>query len=355
MKLRLQRMKLTFRKSVEEIEFSPQVTFIHGPVSTGKSTIARLIDFCFAGDIETTPALRQEFVSATLALRVGSSEVEIERAATDASSARVTWTNEVESQTVIAPFTAAEEPIVGQTVFNFSDLVFHLSGCEPIWVRRSKRDPDSPLVRMSFRDLFWYCYLQQDILDSSFFRLEDTFKRNKSIDAMRFVVGLHSDRMNELERDIAETRDKIRVGRDSAEQIRGFLRKFGFGTESDIQVKVTKNEDLLALAIGTRDEIESDQLNRTHALEPMRRDLRELNSRIADEETASEELSDRIGRNQRVLSELVTQKTKSSKKDVASRVLAGVEFENCPQCGSCLLYTSPSPRDKRQSRMPSSA
>ena len=24
-------------------------------------------------------------------------------------------------------------------------------------------------------------------------------------------------------------------------------------------------------------------------------------------------------------------------------------------CGSCLLYTSPSPRDKRQSRMPSSA
>ena len=27
----------------------------------------------------------------------------------------------------------------------------------------------------------------------------------------------------------------------------------------------------------------------------------------------------------------------------------------CPETSSCLLYTSPSPRDKRQSRMPSSA
>ena len=28
---------------------------------------------------------------------------------------------------------------------------------------------------------------------------------------------------------------------------------------------------------------------------------------------------------------------------------------HCDECGTCLLYTSPSPRDKRQSRMPSSA
>ena len=27
----------------------------------------------------------------------------------------------------------------------------------------------------------------------------------------------------------------------------------------------------------------------------------------------------------------------------------------CDECKDCLLYTSPSPRDKRQSRMPSSA
>ena len=36
-------------------------------------------------------------------------------------------------------------------------------------------------------------------------------------------------------------------------------------------------------------------------------------------------------------------------------VLAGGDLLAGAQTGTCLLYTSPSPRDKRQSRMPSSA
>ena len=35
--------------------------------------------------------------------------------------------------------------------------------------------------------------------------------------------------------------------------------------------------------------------------------------------------------------------------------VAGVVIGEVMACGPCLLYTSPSPRDKRQSRMPSSA
>ena len=38
-----------------------------------------------------------------------------------------------------------------------------------------------------------------------------------------------------------------------------------------------------------------------------------------------------------------------------SAPLALVEIDCCVWCVDCLLYTSPSPRDKRQSRMPSSA
>jgi hypothetical protein len=32
----------------------------------------------------------------------------------------------------------------------------------------------SQLVRLSIHDMFWYCYLDQDSMDSSFFRLEDS-------------------------------------------------------------------------------------------------------------------------------------------------------------------------------------
>ena len=33
----------------------------------------------------------------------------------------------------------------------------------------------------------------------------------------------------------------------------------------------------------------------------------------------------------------------------------GLQFERVPMSGACLLYTSPSPRDRTRSRMPSSA
>ena len=44
-------------------------------------------------------------------------------------------------------------------------------------------------------------------------------------------------------------------------------------------------------------------------------------------------------------------------KNIISSIIkkAKVENENIIEIGPCLLYTSPSPRDKRQSRMPSSA
>ena len=39
----------------------------------------------------------------------------------------------------------------------------------------------------------------------------------------------------------------------------------------------------------------------------------------------------------------------------AAAALGNLVRNSAALCGDCLLYTSPSPRDKRQSRMPSSA
>ena len=50
-----------------------------------------------------------------------------------------------------------------------------------------------------------------------------------------------------------------------------------------------------------------------------------------------------------------TKKYFRSTKSGAGMTKAGVARYRRENPGSCLLYTSPSPRDKRQSRMPSSA
>ncbi len=57
MKIKFQKLVLLCKKSEEVIDFSRQITYFHGQISAGKSSIVRLIDYCLGGDLEKTPAL----------------------------------------------------------------------------------------------------------------------------------------------------------------------------------------------------------------------------------------------------------------------------------------------------------
>ncbi|MGH9957089.1 MAG: hypothetical protein ACREBC_08160, partial [Pyrinomonadaceae bacterium] len=133
-------------------------------------------------------------------------------------------------------------------VYNLSDLVFHLCGVSPIKVRQRSRDPDSPLIRLSIRDIWWYCYLDQTHLDSSFFRLEDPYSGRKSQDAMRFFTGLHSERLSQLETELMRTIDEQRTKRAAVQQIRSFMTRFDLGSELDMVGQLQAAERELAEA-----------------------------------------------------------------------------------------------------------
>ena len=48
---RLRRMALQFRQSREEIDLDHHVVIFHGKISSGKSTIAKMIDACLGGKL----------------------------------------------------------------------------------------------------------------------------------------------------------------------------------------------------------------------------------------------------------------------------------------------------------------
>jgi len=223
MKIQLRHLVLRTRETIEQIAFSEVVTFLHGPVGTGKSTVARLVDYCLGGDLERTPAIQAEFVAVELALILGDYECSIERAAGDTQRVRITWSGPGgDIGSVNAPLTPQAEPLLDAEVYNLSDLVFHLCGVAPIKIRQRSRDANSPLIRLSFRDIWRYCYLDQANLDSSFFRFEDPFRGRKSQDAMRFFTGLHSERLSQLEAELMSTIDEQRAKRGAVPLLSGY-------------------------------------------------------------------------------------------------------------------------------------
>lgn len=335
MKMQLRHLLVHTRRSVEQIQFSEVVTFIHGPVSTGKSTVARLVDYCLGGTLERTPAIQQEFVAAELSIKLGNYDCRIERSADDTHSVRVTWSgpdNDIGS--VNAPFNAQAEPLVDAVVYNLSDLIFHLCGVTPIKVRQRSRDPDSPLIRLSIRDIWRYCYLDQMHLDSSFFRLEDPFRGRKSQDAMRFFTGLYSESLSQLDAELMTTIDEQRTKREAVRQIRTFMSRFKLGSEQDIAEQLQSAQQELATAEQERDELERTRSAKTHPTDHLRDSLRRLSTEIEDIRNAIADSEESIGEQRALRAELITAKIKAERADDAGRILRGVHYQRCPECGA---------------------
>lgn len=335
MNIRLAHLVIRTRRTVEEIRFSETFTFLYGPVGTGKSTVARLIDYCFGGDLERTPAIQQEFVSATLGAKLGEYECTLERGSEDTQAVRVTWSRGENSfGSANAPLSAGEVALLDAKVYSLSDLLFHLCGTEPIKVLKRSRDPDSPMIRLSFRDIWRYCYLDQAHLDSSFFRLEDPFRGRKSQDAMRFFTGLYSERLNELHADLYRTITEQQGAREAAEQIRRFMTRFDLGSELELITQIETIAHKLKIAEERKQALETDRATSTHPVDELRGKLRELSRVVSDLQEAIN-TSQIMGAEQEALrAELITAKVKAGRAEQAGRILDGVDYSRCPQCGS---------------------
>lgn len=335
MEIKVLSLTLQCRRRPVVIDFNDHITFFHGPTSVGKSSIGKFISFCFGGDYVPGHAFEQELVSVMLTARINNNEVYFERAARRSRQVQVTWrTPSDEIISVLAPIDPETTPIIENSVYNLSDLLFFLVGSEPIMVKRSKFDEGSPLIRLSFRDIFWYCHLVQTDLDSSFFNLEHPFKRLKSRDVMRFFVGLYSDKLNELEIELEEVR-KQRIGRlEAAKQVREFLRQFGYSSANLISEEVTILQQELDESKSSLTSSRQSYLSETHFADELRSQLKELSRQISNEETSSQDLLDKITDQESLKAELISTKVKLTRVDIASPVLSKVTFELCPCCGT---------------------
>lgn len=325
------------RQTTEALEFSPCVTFLYGPVGTGKSTVARLVDYCLGGELERTPAVQKEFVSVRLSVELGAFTCTLERSAADTQAVRVSWeSSENQIESINAPLEPGSEPIVGADIYNLSDLLFHLCGAAPIKVRKRARDPDSPMIRLSFRDIWWYCYLDQTHLDSSFFKLEDPFRGRKSQDAMRFFTGLHSERLSQLETDLYRAIDDQKGKREAAIQIRKFMDRFELGSEVDVESQIETAKRELTENEAKKQKLELDRDSAIHPTDLLRARLREMGAQIADLRSSIAETEAAISEQRSLRAELITTKLKADRAEQAGQLLSGVEYARCPECAADL-------------------
>lgn len=337
--MQLHKLIVSTKRSEEIIPLS-DVSYFYGKMGAGKSSIARLIDYCLGGDLDLTPALQSEFVAATLYLNVNGTDLILERQS-QSNQIRAQWGKKEEAFDVIVPARAAAGEIMPETKIEVvSDLLFHLCGVRPPKVRRSKLKEESDLARLSLRDLMWYCYLDQDTIDSSFFNLDaeaNNFKRLKSRDVLRFVIGFHQERVAELEAKLEETRDERMRLSEGAEALKEALEDAGIESGEAIQSRLNKIQVEIQSITTELETARSEATEfRTHAVDELQKKGRAIGYELVSIESAIHDVEQVIADDRRHLNELTTLKLKFRRVIAARAVLNGVEFEACPRCAQQL-------------------
>ncbi|WP_019990972.1 AAA family ATPase [Rudanella lutea] len=340
MKFFLDALTLRFKLSTEVIEFS-RLSYFYGQMGAGKSSIARLVDYCLGGRLDLTPAFQQEFVSAGLTLHINNKPVFIYRQR-GSDQVEVSWGEPGSESTLFLPTRAANGEVLAETgVENLSDLIFHIAGVVPPRVRKSKLSEDSELIRLSLRDYLWYCYLDQDTIDSAFFHLEaeaHTQKRLKSRDVMRSILGYHQETVAQLEAELLRVRESKNTFRSAAKLLKETLTDNDVTSQEEIKEKVaalTKNlSDVKKHINMLRADIQRQ--NVPHIVDSLKEDGRRLSLELEKTKDAIQAVNKLIDDNTAHLNEIKSLKIKFLRGVSARYVLSNVQFESCPRCTQTL-------------------
>lgn len=335
MKLQLNKLGLIFHRSIEVIDLS-HVTYFYGRIGAGKSSIVRLIDYCLGAHMEWTPALQQEFVSATLEIQIGDVEVSLKR---DKNSNIVvaSWRDGNEFLQIAIPARiAAGEVLPGVAVL--SDLLFFFVKIDPPKVRRRRGTPDEKLERLSFRDLFRFCYLDQDGMDNDFFLLnsDNSAARQKSIDALRFLLGYHQEKVASLENEIQNIHEELIGIRNGTEALIKALIESGFDDIQTIDAKIDQIRTALEKAKTAAALARSQRTPMPHVVDELRQKARAHSQELIELDQVVIDIDARLNDLERHHNELEMLSVRYQRTASARAILGGVDFRSCPRCTQLL-------------------
>ncbi|GGJ55927.1 hypothetical protein [Deinococcus roseus] len=343
MKFELIQLHLQFKQSLETIRFK-HFNYIHGGITTGKSSIAQLVDYCLGGNIKLTPALQSELVHASLHLEIESHPLHLQRTQ-DSDDILAEWIEEGRAYTVKLPSrTALDTEVIPNTGIKvLSDLLYHLAGIPAPRVK-NKANKESGMARLSFRDLWEYCYLIQKHIDSDFFSLAmdekiDANRRHKARSALKFILKQHAEQAELLGAMLDKTNKLIKEKRLTVESTKTVLSTLGIKSTADLKKQLGTLDGKIKKAS------EAIAKNKTriypttdHEVDLLKEQARSIQKELDHLQENIRDLQLLLQQDERQKNELLTLQNKFKRDTSARGVLGALQYTHCPKCTQALPH-----------------
>ncbi|WP_335921045.1 hypothetical protein [Shewanella algae] len=223
------------RKKDYSVNFNPGVNIIYGDSATGKSSILNLIDYLLGSKkFKSYPEIESTGRYAVLDVTLNEDRYTIKR-------------DLFNPKRLIEVYPCAHDKINEHAVtkylptYNhdtqypdagfFSDFLLDALSFSKIKLKESPSKDTSRQVRLSFRDLFKYCYINQDVLGSEKFLKSDNWAlQAKNKEVFKYIFNALDSNISNLEGLISEQSNEKNKLDKIYKTISEFLRDAEFGT-----------------------------------------------------------------------------------------------------------------------------
>lgn len=221
------------------VNFHEGVNIIYGDSATGKSSILNLIDYLLgAKTFSLYPEIESSGRYCLLDVTLSSQRYTIKRDLFDASMPIEVYPCAVD---LIEQYAARKynPSFSASSQYNdmefYSEFLFTALGYNNVKIKESPTKDDSRLARLSFRDLFKFCYVDQDDLGSKIFLQPENYAlQTKNAEVFKYIFNALDSQISDVQQNIA-TRTQRRNELDRKfKSVSEFLRESDFGSMSTL-------------------------------------------------------------------------------------------------------------------------
>ncbi|HAT1543782.1 TPA: AAA family ATPase [Aeromonas hydrophila] len=233
------------------VNFHSGVNIIYGDSATGKSSILNLIDYLFgAKSFSLYPEIESSGRYCLLDVTLNDQRYTIKRDIFDSSKPIEVYPCEIEliEQHAVKKYLPSFSSSTQYADMEFySEFLFTALGYNKVKIKQAPTKDDSKLSRLSFRDLFKFCYVDQDDLGSKkFLRPDDYALQTKNGEVFKYIFNALDSQISDLQQNISERTLRRNALDKKFKAVSEFLRESEFGSMSSLDSLVDSVEQKIS-------------------------------------------------------------------------------------------------------------
>lgn len=291
----IEKLVIVGRNKNYVIPFDKGLNIVYGDFDTGKSSILNLIDYLLgASELDTYDEIEKNGKYGLLQVNLNEKVFTIKRDLFEKNEFIEVYPAVVEDMEKVFPREYGPNYSKQGADGYISDFLLQSLNIPLIKVKEAPTKDDSPTKRLSFRDIFKYCYLNQDDVGSKSLLENNNFSRYTKVkETFKFIHMVLDSQITELE---SELKDKVSLKKkkeDSFNNVSLFFRETKLGTEESLNDELNKISNSLIQVDISIDQITSSMTSDTKKFEDIREMVRTYEIQITQKEKqkSSKELS----------------------------------------------------------------